>query len=262
MSFGDDRLLTTLHRRADVLGLLVDEPRGKRSLIDELDVSRSTVDRALRELETYNCVTRDGEEFVPTAIGRMLFETYETHYAHVDGVGKATDVLVHLPTSAPLAPDMMADATVLRPDSPTPHTAYQELENIINQSRRFRGISVADTHFRFPSLLRDRTVEDGLPVELIGTPEITDHLRSDFTESMHEAMTEGKLELYQREDLPYGMLLGDRDEGARVAIVVYGPRSDLTGIILNDTPEAVTWARLVYRGYRREATPVDPPSIE
>ncbi|HKL29550.1 MAG TPA: hypothetical protein VJ898_09825 [Natrialbaceae archaeon] len=262
MSSGDDDLLKTLHRRADVLGLLIDEPRTKGALIDELGISRSTVDRALRELETYNCVTREDEEFVVTAVGRVLYETYETHYAHVDAVGAATEVLVNIPPSAPLSPAMMADATVLRPDSPTPHTTYRKLENMINRSKRFRGISIADTHFRFPSLLRDRTVGNDVPIELLATPAMADHLRENFTDAMYEAMTDGRLSLYQREDLPYGMLLSDHQDGASVAITVYGPRSDLSGIILNDAPEAVIWARLVYRSFRRDATPVDPPSLE
>jgi predicted transcriptional regulator len=262
MSSDGDDLVATLHRRADLLGLLTDESRAKQELIDELEVSRSTVDRALRELETANCITREDGAFVATAVGRVLLETYESHYAQVDGVSRAADVLVNLPRSAPLSPELLAGARVLRPDPPDPHTAYEELEAIITSARRFRGISVASTHFRFPGLLRDRTVEAGVPMELIGTPEITRLLHTDFREPMHEAMTDGQLDLYKREDLPFGMLLGEHDESAHVAIVVYGPRSDLAGIILNDTPEAITWARLLYRHYRQEATPVDPASLE
>lgn len=262
MSSGGDDLLTTLHRRADVLGLLVEGSLEKGEITEALDVSRSTVDRALRELETYNCITREDGGFVATAVGRVLLETYENHAAHVDGVGRATDVLGDLPSSAPVSPDLMADAKVFRPDPPTPHTAYRELEDIITQARRFYGLSVADTHFRFASLLRRQTVEESVPMEIVATSDMREHLLREFPEEFREAMTDGELDLYERPDLPFGLLIGDRDDGSRVAVVVYGPRSNLSGVILNDTPEALTWARLLYRRYRRGATPVDPPSLE
>jgi predicted transcriptional regulator len=262
MSSGDDDLLRTLHRRADVLGLLVEGSLEKGEIAGELDVSRSTVDRALRELETYNCITREEGEFVATAVGRVLLETYENHVAHVDGIGRATDVLGDLPSSAPVSPDLLADARVFRPDPPTPHTAYRELEDIITQSRRFYGLSVADTHFRFASLLRDQAVEESVPIEIVATPDMREHLLSEFSEEYHEAMTDGELALYEQEDLPFGLLISDQGNRTRVAVVVYGTRSNLSGIILNDTSEAVTWARLLYRRYRRGATPVDPPSLE
>lgn len=262
MSSGADDLLTTLHRRADVLGLLVEGSLERGEITEGLDVSRSTVDRALRELETYNAITRDDGEFVATVAGRVLLETYERHVAHVDGIGRSSDVLADLSRGAPISPELMADATVLRPDPPTPHTAYRELEDIITGARRFYGFSVAETHFRFISLLREQAVEESVPIEIVATPDMRDHLLSESRETFHEAMTDGELALYEQEDLPFGLLIGDRGDRARVAVVVYGARSNLSGVILNDTPQAVTWARLLYRHYRRGATPVDPPSLE
>ncbi|MFT4964042.1 MAG: putative transcriptional regulator, partial [Halobacteriales archaeon] len=46
-------LLSVLERRADVLDALMDGPEQKRGLVKTLNVSRSTVDRAIRKLEAY-----------------------------------------------------------------------------------------------------------------------------------------------------------------------------------------------------------------
>lgn len=255
MSSGNEDLLETLHRRADVLDLVQSNPRSKDEIMSELDISRSTVDRALRELETHDCVTREDDAFVTTLIGRVLFDTYDSYIDTVDGVGRATDVLGHLPRSAPLSPELLADATVLQADPPATHTPQEAIEGIVSKANRLRGLSVAMTNVRSIPLLRDRAVE-GLSIEIVFSAPIMQHLRTDFGEALHEATTDGHLEMYETTTLPFGMFIGDMGEETRVAVVVYGPRSELVGVILNDRPEAVTWATKLYRKYRQNATPV------
>lgn len=261
MSSGVEDLLATLHRRADVLDLLTDGPHDKSEILAELDVSRSTVDRALRELETYNCVTREDGAFVATLVGRVLLETYDSHFANVDGISRATDVLVNLPQSAPVSPEMLAGAEVLRPEAPAPHLPHDILEDIVTEAEQCYGFSVAMTNTRVVDLLRERAVE-GVPIELVFSPAMVAHVRNGFAEPIREAATEGTMDLYENDGLPFGLLIGEMGDRTRVAVVIYGPRSELAGIVHNDTPEAVTWARILYRTHRREATPIDPQSLE
>lgn len=229
--------------------------------MSELDISRSTVDRALRELETHDCVTREDDAFVATVIGRILFDTYDSYIATVDGVGRATDVLVHLPRSAPQSPELLADATVLLADPPATHTPHEAIEDIVSNANRLNGFSVASTNVRTVDLLRERAVE-GASIEIVFSEAMVPFVRTDFGESFHEAATVGNLDMYKTATLPFGLLIGDMGDETRVAVVVYGPRSELVGIILNDRPEAVTWATKLYRSHRQEATPIKPESLQ
>ena len=261
MSSGGEDLLRTLHRRADVLDTLTDRPRDRADLVDELGVSRSTIDRALRELEASNCVTREDGRYVTTLVGRVLLDAYATHVGQVGGIARVADVLAELPRSAPISPEAIADATILRPEPPATHTPHEALEHIVDSSSRCFGFSVATTNTRTVSVVRDRAL-DGVPIDIVVTSDMARTVRTDFTEPVSEAMTDGTLSLYERDDLPFGMLIGDREDRTRVAIVVYGPRYELAGIVLNDTPEIAIWAKVLYRSYRRDATPIDPTSLE
>jgi len=55
-----------LARRATLLRLLRERPRLKRELAEELSVSRSTVDRAVRNLEATDYVARGGDRLAHT----------------------------------------------------------------------------------------------------------------------------------------------------------------------------------------------------
>lgn len=63
-------------QRAQFLERLLDDPAEKRTLVEQLEVSRSTVDRALRDLEVEGLVTYADEGYALTAVGEILATRY------------------------------------------------------------------------------------------------------------------------------------------------------------------------------------------
>jgi predicted transcriptional regulator len=59
---------------------LLDSPKAKLELVDELDSSRSTVDRAIRELETLGLIERSPRGCKPTLCGQRAIQ----HYSRFD----------------------------------------------------------------------------------------------------------------------------------------------------------------------------------
>jgi len=70
---GDD-LPSLVGRREPTLRLLSDGPTTNRDVIDALEVSRSTVTRALRELEEAGFVGRRDGGYATTLAGRFALE--------------------------------------------------------------------------------------------------------------------------------------------------------------------------------------------
>jgi predicted transcriptional regulator len=75
-----------LSQRADALSRLLDADRTKNELTEELDVSRSTVDRAVRELESNGLVRREGGTVTATLSGRLAYDSYRRFCAETEHV--------------------------------------------------------------------------------------------------------------------------------------------------------------------------------
>ena len=75
-----DRVLDTIElllQRNDVFEQLSTQPTPKRDLAEGLDVSRSTIDRALREIESAGLAERCNDGVTLTLCGRLVVEEFE-----------------------------------------------------------------------------------------------------------------------------------------------------------------------------------------
>lgn len=96
----EDPLLDTIEvllRRGAVVERLSAQPTPKRELVDGLDVSRSTVDRALREIESVGLAECRDDGVTLTLCGRLAvaeFERFGTRLADRCGVGDAAESVI------------------------------------------------------------------------------------------------------------------------------------------------------------------------
>ncbi|MFC6726607.1 hypothetical protein ACFQE1_20005, partial [Halobium palmae] len=73
----DERVRDVLAKRAPVLRTLADESARKPSLVDRLDCSRSTVDRAVADLIEIGFVSEEGGRYAATTAGRLALREQE-----------------------------------------------------------------------------------------------------------------------------------------------------------------------------------------
>lgn len=69
-------LVDILRRRDEIVACLVEDSQDKRTLVEEVDISRSTLDRALRELESVGVVAYTEGEYTVTPVGQRLVEDF------------------------------------------------------------------------------------------------------------------------------------------------------------------------------------------
>lgn len=254
-----DRLREVLAHRHRLLARLTEGSADKPTLVADLPVARSTVDRGIRDLEEVGCVERVDGEFRANAAGRAALEAFGCYADATDGVAAAQSLLTHLPPDAGLPPRMLAGADVHVADDHAPERVITPVARTAQDADRVRAtapvlysryldhlVAVVESGVEFEAVVAQPVVESARDID----PEKVDRLaRSDHYDSY---ITEA--------DLPYAVMLTECTDDATAALVVYdsgAPR----GILMNDTDAAVGWAREHYRAVRAEADPADAADL-
>ncbi|WP_323174215.1 helix-turn-helix domain-containing protein [Natrialba sp. PRR66] len=73
-SFEDIQFLARSQTRIHALQLLAEQPRDRDELIDQLDISRATLSRLLRQFEDRKWVSQDGAQYRTTRFGSAMAE--------------------------------------------------------------------------------------------------------------------------------------------------------------------------------------------
>jgi predicted transcriptional regulator len=245
-------LADVLSKRRECLAALVAEPRDKRDLVAELDIPRSTLDRAIRELEAVNLAEFVEGRYQATTVGRLALAEHDRYRASLASFADAGDALDSLSTDTPLDATFLRGARIVESVPHAPDGVVAELFESARRAELVRGVApVAMTghtdEFR-------ETATDGGHLELVFAPELFEHLAATQTDGILDGIESDNVEFY-RGGVPFSFglwLADDREAG----VIIY----DATGIrsiAVNDTPEAIRWATAQYDRVRRTATAVD-----
>jgi predicted transcriptional regulator len=236
-----DEVVETVFRRAPVLARLVDGAADKPTLVADLDVSRSTVDRALRELLTNDLVERTDAGYRTTLAGRLALGAFERFCSRVRGVDDALDVLAVLPRDAPFPAALFDGARVERPTPVAPHRPAERNEQLLSWADHVRGCISAVSE-QYVANYR-RAIDDGTSVELVFPTAVFERLVREYELADDPVLeAEGVAVRQTDESLPCSVKLHTRDDEAVASLTVYGP-DGLRGLVTNDSPEAVAWVR-------------------
>lgn len=251
----DADLVTVVERRRDVLDAL-HQPREKRDLLDDLDISRSTMDRAIRELESVGLVDRD-DGYHLTVTGRLVVELFDGLGSDLDDVGATRELLEHLPRDAPMSPAMLRDARVEVAESPSPTSVLEHTLELFEDAERMRSFSVAISRPDYADDIRDILRSDELAVECIYTPDIVEFGREN-RENFGEFVANAPVDPYVHPDLPYALRIADLPDSTAVAVTIYDEAWTPRGVLLNDTDAAYDWAEDLFERRKEAADPLEP----
>jgi len=90
----------------------------KHELVDELDHSRSTVNRAIDELEAAGLVAGETDGYRTTLTGRLLAQSYRRFLTVAADVDAASETLAPLGPDIALSPAALRDADTYRAAAP------------------------------------------------------------------------------------------------------------------------------------------------
>lgn len=245
-----------LFRREAFLTRLTEAPAEKPELIDDLDVSRSTVDRAVKELRTEGLVERRDAGFTLTHYGEISLRCYKQFVRGVRTVRRSRASLEQLPPSIDIPPAFFRDGMVLsarEEDDREPgeflHVLFEEADELW---------TVTDSpHFEFVSLVHRRVVTEGLRFNLIHSIDMVERLKLHYPDRLESTLRSGNLDLYASDAVPpFGLIKAPGEEDT-VVLILYGEKGEIETVVVTETCAASARFDEVFRALRRESSTVE-----
>jgi predicted transcriptional regulator len=245
--------VSVVERRGDVLTALAGRPMDQRDLRDAVDVSRSTVYKALRELEAADLVGEgDDGRYHLTQFGRLVRRRHDDYEARRRRLEAAEPVLNALPESL-LVPLAFAErGRVYTADRHAPERPFAQMEYISEASDDYRCLSPIAVP-RYMEQIHERVEDDGLEIELVVERPAVEPLRS--YARFDAAIADPRFSLRATDaELPFGLLVTE-DIGV-ACLFTYGENGSLCGMLVSRDPAAYEWAVDQYDRYTEDATAV------
>jgi predicted transcriptional regulator len=254
-------ILAVVARRGDVLRAMSADGTWKSDLDDELDVSRSTIDRSVRELEAMGLVERTEDGYRQTLAGRIAQREYGRFRNRMEGVLSAREVLSVLPSDAEVDATVLEGAEVVLADRHAPLRPVRSQVALLDAATHVRA-AVSALLPQQVEAYHEAVVERGVSAEVVLPEPAMAQVVGEHAASFAEMLRTGRLHLRRTdEDLPYSVTLVDRDAGPAVGVLVFSD-DGIRGFLGNERPAAVEWARERLAERWAAATPVVTPAEE
>lgn len=241
-----------LAKRTPLLTALADGPTDQRGLREELGVSRSTVYKALKELEDVGLVEQRTSGYGLTGFGRLAWQRHDAYLARLQRLDGAERLLNGLPADRQYPPSLFERGHIVAPGRHAPERPLERMESLAQTADQLRCLSPAGmpryleaTHERVEAT--DQTVT--LVIESAALSRLTDSY-----DRFNEALEQPGLDIRTAaEQLPFAVMLFDDDQ---VGLFAYDDGS-LLGAAFSSDPDAVQWGRAVFERARDRSEPVE-----
>lgn len=243
-------LLETVSSRSSVIEYLLEDRADKRELEEALDISRTTIDRAIRRLNEIDCITYREGKWEVTLLGELAYQEYVQSATRYVGLAEARPLLRHLPPETPMDARFLADAEISLAEPQAPHGLIAQLDDLFQGSEQIKGFSSVVLP-RYVPLLNHHIVERGMDAELILDYDLIEHLCADYPKETIAVFEADNARVWRLDyKSPLGLVLIDEEV---VWFAVHDEDGGLKGSIINDNDNAVAWATEVFRSYRQQA---------
>lgn len=251
----ETELRSILSKRHNVLAALVAEPRTKPELVDALDSSRSTIDRAISALEDADCIERQNSTYCPTQFGHVSLTEYNRYTKTTDGTARASDVLNAVPPEAHIDPAFFNGVTVQTADPHAPESALKDSIEALKTADRLVGLAPVVLSV-YTETLTTLVSDHDLKAKLILHENTLDALFEYYQDRITKSDVTNYVDFYLTDQaLPYALWIMDHDEHSRAGITIH-ENGDVRGVLMNDSPRALQWARNEFAQYLEIAEPV------
>lgn len=245
----------TVAKRVEFVETLTEDgPLRPHELVEVLGHSRSTVTRALSELDEAGAVEKGDDGYRATPAGRIAAREYRRYQTRSAAVLSTKELLAAAQTGEELSADLLTGCETFESSSESP---LRPLERVTDQLRRADTVRASLPSLGYPSLLRTlqrRAADAGVDSDLVFSPEGLDSLiRRDPRLVVRLAETES-VSVSTADVPPFGLVITSTDDETTVSVVLYDSDGALEGVVRNKTRLAVDWADRQYEQVQAAAS--------
>jgi hypothetical protein len=249
-------LLKTALTYRDVLESLDSAPKTKPELVDECDVSRSTIDRWLRDLQGDDLVRRPADRFDLTLFGRLVTREQARVQARFDQLVDVCDPLTSLSSETDIDPRVFENAEMESYTGGGPQLG----EELLTHPGRVKLVA-PDVASIYSLFLYDDPNPD-LELEAVLDRGMVSRLEEFCLNQRMTLLGELDVDVYELDDPPsFCLALLEREERSTVHLI-FGSVDTPVGVVKNASPDAVAWGEAMYRTYREGATEREWPDLD
>ncbi len=247
---------SVLTKRWDVMQLLLDGSASKAELELVLGVSRSTIHRAISELEEMKLIRRTIQNrYRLSSFGRLLIDLWEQVERRYESISTASTAGIVLPEGTLGESVIFDDALVFHPEPHAPDLPLRRLTDRVRVADRVRAI-VPAIFDQFVAVCSNQLRHGELAVDFIATTTASEWLRTEYGTKLSEDTRDVDFRLYETtEEIPFGLVLFDSGS-SREAGLVLGSIDGVCGFVCTDSRSALDWATNLYEEYREDATEI------
>ena len=249
---GDERV-ALVAERSDFLAVLTSTPHRKRALVEAVDASRSTVDRAISDLQAADLVTKTDEGWEATVFGRLLFERYRSFVRDTRTVLDSEGVLAPLPPSTDLPGTLLSDAETI-PAADQPYRLYDRVLGAIGDANTVEMALPRLGDSRLYRLCHARLDAASFTGRLVTDEPTLTRLREEFPTLTADLTATDRFDVFVGSPPAYELVVTDEQTVFLLTAAAGG------GLLVSDTPAVREWAAGVLSSAAVDASRPEPPT--
>lgn len=241
-----------LVRRMDVVERVRDRPMEKPALVEALDASRSTVDRAVRDLETHGLIAYTDDGYTTSTLGELVAAKFFDLARTVD-VGTRLEPFLEWVAADEFDLDLrhLADADLYVPEPNDPYAMVNRHVGVLERTNRHRLVlPLIGLHGM--EAIHEAVLAGEVESEAVVTPGVAETLESnpEYAQLYEELSGVDGFEVYVTDrEIPY--FVGILDGTVQIGVDDDGePRA----LVETEAPEAREWAEGFFTEYKRDST--------
>lgn len=234
---------TVVSNREKILQTLIDHPQSKASMETSLDYSRSTINRAIRELERHELVHYTDGIWKATTLGEIALQARKNYLNTVDTLAENKSLIQDISPGGYVDEALLKDATV--------HTATASTPDLVMNTFLQYARDASVLHLATPTLfvgflgeLYEQAISgSGSEFCLTVSEAVIEQLQETNYGPVKKIRNNDHVTL-RSTDIPFSFGIWKADT-SHCGVIVFTEHG-IRGIIVNDTPRALAWAEARY----------------
>lgn len=236
-------------RRAPLLEYLGCGSANAGDILEGVDMSRSTVHRALDSLTDLDVVQEADGEYELTQVGRIVVEEMDRFGTRVWTANSLTQFLNSIDVGGTEIPiEYLSDATVVRREPRQPHATIHRIMELFEKADELRMLSTVISPIYVD--IGYKQMMDGMAIEAIFESEVVDLMLSEYPEKAYETMVIGNFDVYAHDDIPFELFIFED----RIGMAAHNQQGNAEILVECDDPTVFSWAEDLYERHLSDAT--------